>query len=120
MVIKKGGQRESFDRYKVLSGMKRACEKRPVSVLDLEDAIKMIETNLLESGEKEISSNSIGELVSEKLKALDQVAYVRFASVYREFSDVSEFVDTLEQLDKTDTSEKIKNKAPELKLVEKL
>ncbi len=120
MVIKKGGQRESFDRYKVLSGMKRACEKRPVSVLDLEDAIKMIETNLLESGEKEISSNSIGELVSEKLKALDQVAYVRFASVYREFSDVSEFVDTLEQLDKTDTSEKTINKAPELKLVEKL
>jgi transcriptional repressor NrdR len=98
MVIKKGGQRESFDRYKVLSGMKRACEKRPVSVMDLEDAIKQIETHLIDSGEKEISSEVIGALVSEKLKMLDQVAYVRFASVYREFSDVQEFVETLNQL----------------------
>ena len=98
MVIKKGGQRESFDRYKVLSGMKRACEKRPVSVIDMEDAVKQIEAQLLESGEKEISSEIIGAFVSEKLKLLDQVAYVRFASVYREFSDVQEFVDTLNQL----------------------
>lgn len=98
MVVKKGGGRESFDRYKVLSGMKRACEKRPVSILDLEESIKHIETQLLESGEKEVSSESIGALVSEKLKALDQVAYVRFASVYREFSDVKEFVETLSQL----------------------
>jgi transcriptional repressor NrdR len=98
MVIKKGGQRESFDRDKVLSGMRRACEKRPVSIIDLEEAVKGIETILLEGGEKEISSDVIGSLVSEALKALDQVAYVRFASVYREFSDVNEFVETLNQL----------------------
>lgn len=98
MVIKKGGQRESFDRDKVLSGMRRACEKRPVSVLDLEEAVKNIETILLEGAEKEISSDVIGSLVSESLKALDQVAYVRFASVYKEFSDVNEFFETLNQL----------------------
>lgn len=102
MVIKKGGQRESFDRDKVLSGMKRACEKRPVSVMDLEDAVRQIETILLESGEKEVSSEIIGASVSEKLKTLDQVAYVRFASVYREFSDVQEFLDTLNQLSPAD------------------
>ena len=98
MVVKKGGQRESFDRYKILSGMKKACEKRPVSVLDLEDAVRSIETKLLDSGEKELSSGVIGELVINVLRELDQVAYVRFASVYREFSDISEFVDTLRQL----------------------
>ncbi len=109
MVIKKGGQRESFDRYKVLSGMKRACEKRPVSVMDLEDAVKQIETNLLESGEKEVSSEIIGASVSEKLKTLDQVAYVRFASVYREFSDVQEFLDTLNQLSPADQGKILAN-----------
>jgi transcriptional repressor NrdR len=98
MVVKKGGHRESFDREKVLSGMKRACEKRPVSVLDLEESVKQIETTLLDGGEKEVSSELIGSLVSESLKNLDQVAYVRFASVYREFSDVNEFVETLNQL----------------------
>ncbi len=98
MVVKKGGQRESFDRYKVLSGMKRACEKRPVSIIDLEESVKEIETNLLEGGEKEVSSEFIGEQVINTLKRLDQVAYVRFASVYREFSDVNEFVDTLKHL----------------------
>lgn len=98
MVIKKGGQRESFDRYKILSGLKKACEKRPVSVLDMEDVVKSIEAKLLESGPKEISSGVIGEMVIEKLHHLDQVAYVRFASVYREFSDVSEFMDTLRAL----------------------
>ena len=98
MVVKKGGQRESFDRFKVLSGMKRACEKRPVSVLDLEDAVRGIEIELIERGDKEVSSEVIGELVIEFLRELDQVAYVRFASVYREFSDVQEFMDTLRQL----------------------
>ena len=98
MVVKKGGQRESFDRYKILSGMKKACEKRPVSVLQLEDAVKTIETRLLEAGEREVSSETIGELVIEALRDIDQVAYVRFASVYREFSDVSEFMETLRQL----------------------
>ena len=104
MVIKKGGQRESFDRYKILGGMKKACEKRPVSILDLEDAIKSIEGKLLESGEKEVSSQYIGELVISTLREVDQVAYVRFASVYREFSDVSEFMDTLRQLAQTGSS----------------
>lgn len=98
MVIKKGGQRESFDRYKILSGLKKACEKRPVSVLDMEDVVKAIEAKLLESGPKEVSSQVIGEMVIERLHHLDQVAYVRFASVYREFSDVSEFMDTLRAL----------------------
>lgn len=98
MVIKKGGQRESFARYKILAGMKHACEKRPVSVLDLEDSVQSIEAALLESGEKEVSSQVIGEMVINVLRELDQVAYVRFASVYREFSDVSEFMDTLRQL----------------------
>lgn len=98
MVVKKGGQRESFDRYKILSGMKRACEKRPVSVMQLEDAVKSIELRLLEYGEKEVASTSIGEMVSDTLKELDQVAYVRFASVYREFSDVNEFMEALRHL----------------------
>ena len=84
MVVKKGGQRESFDRYKILSGLKKACEKRPVSVMDMEDVVKQIEANLLECSEKEISSEKIGQHVIEQLHELDQVAYVRFASVYRE------------------------------------
>ena len=95
MVVKKGGQREAFDRYKVLSGLKKACEKRPVSVHDMEAVVQMIESKLLETGEKEVSSEAIGELLIEQLQNLDPVAYVRFASVYREFSDVSEFMETL-------------------------
>jgi transcriptional repressor NrdR len=98
MVVKKGGQRESFDRYKILNGLKKACEKRPVSVMEMEDVVKNIEYKLIESGEKEVSSVSIGDMVIERLRDLDQVAYVRFASVYREFSDVSEFMDTLNHL----------------------
>lgn len=98
MVVKKGGQRESFDRYKILSGLKKACEKRPVSVVEMEDIVKHIEAKLLEAGDKEVSSQLIGELLIERLQAVDQVAYVRFASVYREFSDVSEFMDTLRTL----------------------
>lgn len=98
MVIKKGGQRESFDRYKILGGLKKACEKRPVSAADIEEIVKFVESKLLESGEKEVSSQEIGELVIDRLQQVDQVAYVRFASVYREFSDVSEFMDTLRNL----------------------
>lgn len=98
MVVKKGGQRESFNRDKILSGLKRACEKRPVSVMQMEDAVRDVEQKLLELGEKEISSIEIGEMVIEQLHRLDQVAYVRFASVYREFSDVSEFSETLQKL----------------------
>ena len=98
MIIKKQGQRESFDRYKILSGLRKACEKRPVSALEMEDIVKSIEAKLLESGEKEMSSSAIGEMVIERLHQIDQVAYVRFASVYRAFSDVSEFMDILRVL----------------------
>jgi transcriptional repressor NrdR len=105
MVIKKGGQRESFDRYKVLSGLKKACEKRPISVMDMEDVVKGIEAKLLESGDKEVLSTVIGEMVIEQLHRLDQVAYVRFASVYREFSDIGEFMEALRTLVSQRTSE---------------
>ena len=98
MVVKKGGQRESFDRYKILNGLKKACEKRPISVVEMEDVVKNIEAKLLELGHKEVSSGTIGEMVIERLHELDQVAYVRFASVYREFSDVREFMDALRSL----------------------
>lgn len=98
LVIKKGGQREAFDRYKILSGLKKACEKRPVNVDQMEDLIREIEARVLEIGEKEIPSQTIGEIVIEKLQGLDQVAYVRFASVYKEFSDVAEFLDALKSL----------------------
>ena len=98
MVIKKGGQRESFDRYKILSGLKKACEKRPVSVMQMEDVVKSIEAHLLEVGDKEIQSRDIGELVIDKLHDLDQVAYVRFASVYRRFQDVHAFEEEIQRL----------------------
>lgn len=118
MVIKKGGQRESFDRYKILSGLKKACEKRPVSVMEMEEVVKNIEARLLESGDKEVSSQTIGELVIERLHDLDQVAYVRFASVYREFSDVSEFMDTLRQLVAVGERKSAKAKVLPLKAVD--
>jgi transcriptional repressor NrdR len=98
LVIKKGGQRESFDRYKVLSGLKKACEKRPVSLEKMEEIIKGIEADLLESGETEVASQIIGEMVIDSLHDIDQVSYVRFASVYREFSDIQEFMETLRHL----------------------
>jgi transcriptional repressor NrdR len=98
LVIKKGGQRENFDRYKILNGLKKACEKRPVSIEQMEELIRDVESELVESGEREVQSQRIGELVIDRLQGLDQVAYVRFASVYREFSDVGEFMDTLKTL----------------------
>jgi len=98
LIVKKGGQRENFDPLKILGGLKKACEKRPVSVEQMENLIRDVELKLLEMGEKEIQSQLIGEIVIEKLQELDQVAYVRFASVYREFSDVVEFLDTLKNL----------------------
>jgi len=98
MIVKKGGQRESFDPYKILSGLKKACEKRPVSVMQMEDVIKSIEAKLIESGDKEVNSTVVGEMLIERLHNLDQVAYVRFASVYRDFSDVNEFMEALRSL----------------------
>ncbi len=98
LVIKKDGRREAFDRDKLLMGLKKACEKRPVSVEQLEEIITSIERTLQESGEKEIPSTMIGEAVMQKLPALDEVAYVRFASVYRSFRDIAEFMDELKEI----------------------
>ena len=98
MVIKKDGSREVFDRNKVLSGMIKACEKRPVAIADLEAIVDDIERGLNNMMEKEVESTFIGELIMERLKDLDEVAYVRFASVYRQFTDVNTFVAEIEKL----------------------
>jgi transcriptional repressor NrdR len=98
LVIKKDGRREAFDRDKLLAGLKKACEKRPVSVEQVEELVSAIERKVQESGEKEIASAAIGELVMERLPRLDEVAYVRFASVYRSFRDIAEFMDELKEI----------------------
>ncbi|MGN1320751.1 MAG: transcriptional regulator NrdR [Acutalibacteraceae bacterium] len=98
IVIKKDGSRESFDRQKLLTGMLRACEKRPVSIETLDRAISDIETVIQNSLDREVSSVKIGELVMEKLKDIDEVAYVRFASVYRQFKDINTFMTELNKL----------------------
>jgi len=98
MVVKKDGRREPFDRMKVLSGIIKACEKRPVPMADIERVVNEIERGLNNMMEKEIPSSFVGELIMEKLKALDEVAYVRFASVYRQFTDVNTFVAEVEKL----------------------
>ncbi len=120
MVVKKGGQRENFDRYKILGGLKKACEKRPISVEQMEQLIRDVESGLLEVGEKEVPSQMIGEMVIDKLQGLDQVAYVRFASVYREFSDVVEFLDTLKNLVSNKELRTIKNATKGRKLQQPL
>ena len=98
MVVKKDGSRQSFDRSKVMGGVIRACEKRPVSYQDMEGLVAEIEQVLQNQMEREISSAQIGELVMDRLKKLDEVAYVRFSSVYREFKDVNTFFMELEKL----------------------
>lgn len=98
IVIKKDGSRETFDRQKLLTGMLRACEKRPVSIETLDRAITDIETVIQNSLDREVSSDKIGELVMEKLKDIDEVAYVRFASVYRQFKDINTFMTELNKL----------------------
>ncbi len=98
MVIKKDGRREPFDRNKLLHGLLKACEKRPISVKRLEKIADEVESMLQERPEKEISTAEIGQYLMQKLKELDKVAYVRFASVYREFKDVIEFKKELENL----------------------
>jgi transcriptional repressor NrdR len=92
MVIKKDGRREKFDRQKVLNGLLRACEKRPVSMGKLADLVDQVESLLLENSEREIATTRIGEELMANLKGLDKIAYVRFASVYRDFQDVEEFM----------------------------
>jgi transcriptional repressor NrdR len=98
MVVKKDGSRQPFDGQKLLRGLLKACEKRPVTVSQLEEIVEEIETKVQERPEKEITSAEIGQLVMDRLKALDKVAYVRFASVYREFKDVLEFKHEAETL----------------------
>lgn len=101
IVVKKDGRREAFDRNKVLNGVLKACEKRPVALADMERLVDEVERDLRNSLEKEIPAGAIGERVMDRLRFLDGVAYVRFASVYREFKDVNEFREQLEQLLKT-------------------
>ncbi|MFI5366830.1 MAG: transcriptional regulator NrdR [Candidatus Binatia bacterium] len=98
MLVKKDGRREVYDRLKVIGGLKKACEKRPVSTTAIEQTADRIEQMLQERGEKEVPSSVVGEAVMRELHKLDQVAYVRFASVYREFKDVNEFMRELQSL----------------------
>ena len=97
-VVKKDGRRERFDREKLMSGILKACEKRAVPVTRLEAIVDQVEHRLHDSPDKEVSTTQIGEFVMSELKSLDQVAYVRFASVYRDFKDAHEFVETIRSL----------------------
>ncbi len=97
-VIKKDDRRESFDRQKILQGLEKACEKRPISFEKREELVKKIEKILQESGEKEIPSSFIGEQVMDGLREIDEVAYVRFASVYRQFKDIKEFIQEIKDI----------------------
>lgn len=98
LVVKRDGSRQSFDRMKLIGGMVKACEKRPVPVDAIEHIADEIEQELQSSLEREVSSDQIGEMVMERLKSLDQVAYVRFASVYRQFKDINTFLEELNKL----------------------
>lgn len=98
MVQKKDGRREPFDRLKLIAGIKKACEKRPVSVEEIERLTDRLEVRMQESGERELSTRTLGEWVMNELHEIDEVAYVRFASVYRSFKDINEFMDELQDL----------------------
>lgn len=98
MVVKKDSRREPFDRFKIVAGMRKACEKRPVSTEQLESAVDEIEKFIQNKMEKEINANEVGELVMRKLAEMDEVAYVRFASVYRQFKDLNAFMDELKHI----------------------
>ena len=98
LVTKRDGRREPFDRMKLIVGIQKACEKRPVSVETIEKLVDRLEIRMQESGEKEVGSTTLGEWVMAELHAVDQVAYVRFASVYRSFKDISEFMVELQDL----------------------
>ncbi|MBN1353388.1 MAG: transcriptional repressor NrdR [Candidatus Omnitrophica bacterium] len=92
MVVKSDGRREPFDRQKILNGMMKACEKRPISLERLDNIVSKIESQLQNKFAKEVKSKTIGEMVMKSLRALDEIAYVRFASVYRQFRDISQFM----------------------------
>jgi transcriptional repressor NrdR len=105
MVVKKDGRREPFDRNKILLGIKKACEKRPISVQAVENVVNQVEAGFSETSEREIKSTEIGEKVMIRLRDLDDVAYVRFASVYRSFKDINEFMSELKDiLDRRDST----------------
>lgn len=106
MVVKKDGSREAFDRNKVLNGIIKACEKRPVSVNEMERIVDDIERGLSNMMEKEVESRIIGEIIMEHLKDIDEVAYVRFASVYRQFKDINTFISEIEKLISKDKNKK--------------
>ena len=98
MVVKRDGRREPFNRSKIMSGLRKACEKRPISIDHLERIVNRIEQGIQEAGEREVKSTVIGQNVIDELRSLDGVAYVRFASVYRQFKDINEFIDELTDL----------------------
>jgi len=106
LVIKRDGRREQFDRMKILAGLRKACQKRPVSANALERLVDRIETKLQETGEKETKSTEIGEIMMNELRKLDEVAYIRFASVYRSFKDADEFLREVMQIQESKTSDK--------------
>jgi transcriptional repressor NrdR len=106
MVIKKDGRREPFSRDKIVSGIRKACQKRPISTTKIEEFVDSLEFHFQELGKKEIESPDIGEKVINKLKEWDEVAYVRFASVYRQFKDINEFMAELEGILKSKREEK--------------
>lgn len=97
-VIKKDGRREKFDRDKLLNGLLKACEKRPVATARLQEIVEEVETLLQNTPDREVKTSDIGNLVMERLRTLDQIAYVRFASVYRQFGDISEFLEEIRHL----------------------
>jgi len=98
LVVKKDGRREAFDREKVLSGLLKACQKRPVAVKTIEDLVDRVEALVHESPEREVPTDAVGEFLMDRLKDIDKVAFVRFASVYRDFKDVDQFMATLKGL----------------------
>jgi len=98
IVVKKDGRREAFDRKKMLNGLNSACEKRPIPQSQLESIADEIESYILEHSDREISTREVGEIIMGRLQSLDKVAYVRFASVYREFKDISEFLEEINEL----------------------
>ena len=104
MVVKKDGRREKFDRQKVLNGLLRACEKRPVPISKLEQIVNDAESFVIESPERERKTSEVGELIMNRLRRYDKVAYVRFASVYRQFKDINQFMDEVKGLLKDDKS----------------
>jgi transcriptional repressor NrdR len=106
MVVKKDGRREKFDRQKVLNGLLKACEKRPIPMARLAEVVDEVESRLSESAEREMSTTNIGEVLMERLRALDKIAYVRFASVYRDFQDEEAFLSELKSLIRQKRSDK--------------